>query len=132
MLNAPARSIFTGTISLSSYLSCASRRLIPLTVLPQKVCISPRHLFRLPCCSAFISSADVSSLAAAVESDATRHTCAQELSLEPAIDGFKVGMELGNQMRAMAEEELVRVLITGQDLGNLLAQSLLRSRGRRL
>ena len=32
---------------------------------------------------------------------------AQELSQQPAIDGFKAGMALGDQMRALAEEELV-------------------------
>jgi hypothetical protein len=41
--------------------------------------------------------------------DPRRVRCAQELSQEPAIDAFKMGMELGNQMRAMAEEELVRM-----------------------
>ena len=32
---------------------------------------------------------------------------AQELSRQPAIDGFKAGMEFGDKMRAVAEEELV-------------------------
>ena len=33
----------------------------------------------------------------------------QELAQQPAIDGFKAGMQLGDQMRAVAEEELVRI-----------------------
>lgn len=33
----------------------------------------------------------------------------QELSQQSAIEGFKAGMELSNQMRAVAEEELVMI-----------------------
>ncbi len=32
----------------------------------------------------------------------------QELAQQPAIDGFKAGMQLSDLMRAVTEEELVR------------------------